>query len=344
MTIYEKAAAELLRFAPQITVVTKEPYQTALTKILQADPRCIYYVKSMRCSNGFGQLVFEFEYRNTEYAPGDIFVDRGVGQEAILRYNVAKFRRTLVLVEPSHMDFLKVMERFMKKSSVFYPQLVSYSCQASSFPNIPVTAYEVTFQYRIGTVMLRQMNGETSREVQRLKSLLFTPDMPMAVKCLIAHNYLASTITYHDNKKASPLERSHIQSAYGALVKRQCVCQGYAEAFKLLMDTQNIPCDVVLGQILDGSEEWHAWNIVRLNGGKLCFHIDVTWDSGKTALPKTTYFLKSDDFFRGKREWERSLHASCVDGKAVLTEVKRYIIANRGRLLAAGLRPEWLIT
>ncbi len=54
----------------------------------------------------------------------------------------------------------------------------------------------------------------------------------------------------------------------------QPVCEGYAEAFKLLCDKVGIPCIGVVG---DASGEAHKWNYVKMEDGKW-YGMDLTWD------------------------------------------------------------------
>ncbi len=90
-------------------------------------------------------------------------------------------------------------------------------------------------------------------------------------KLLSIHDELAERITYDDT-----LDSAH--DAYGALVKGRAVCEGYAEAFKLLCDREGIPCILVVGKGVTSSiTEDHMWNAVRMEDGKW-YGVDVTWD------------------------------------------------------------------
>ena len=50
-------------------------------------------------------------------------------------------------------------------------------------------------------------------------------------------------------------------SAYGALVLKKAVCNGYAEGMKLLCDLSGVTCKMISGTA-DG--EKHAWNLISL--------------------------------------------------------------------------------
>ncbi len=94
---------------------------------------------------------------------------------------------------------------------------------------------------------------------------------------------------------------------YGALIERNCVCEGYAEALKIILDKLNIPCVIVYGEGIDGSggSEAHAWNYVKMENGNW-YAIDPTWDDpiiigggSVFGVNKHKYFLKgSNEFFQ----------------------------------------------
>ena len=65
---------------------------------------------------------------------------------------------------------------------------------------------------------------------------------------------------------------------YGALIQKRCVCEGYAESFKYIMDAYKIPCILVIGtaQNSSGAVENHEWNYVLLDNK--WYAVDVTWN------------------------------------------------------------------
>ena len=76
--------------------------------------------------------------------------------------------------------------------------------------------------------------------------------------------YIASDGTVYNDEPA-------VYTSYGAFGNHNVVCQGYALAFKVLMDRAGIPCCYVKSDAMN-----HAWNIVQLDGN--WYHVDVTWD------------------------------------------------------------------
>lgn len=66
----------------------------------------------------------------------------------------------------------------------------------------------------------------------------------------------------------------------GALLNGSAVCEGYAEAMKLLCDREGIPCITVVGY---GGGGAHKWNYVQMDDG-LWYLLDATWNDQVTDV------------------------------------------------------------
>lgn len=120
-------------------------------------------------------------------------------------------------------------------------------------------------------------------------------------KLRIIHDYLVDNTEYDANDGAM------VYNIYGTLVNGKSVCEGYARAFKYILDDLEIPCIIAcgIGRNRSGQTESHAWNYVQLDGK--WYAIDATWDDpvitgGNGILTddiRYEYFLKgSDSFFK----------------------------------------------
>ena len=89
----------------------------------------------------------------------------------------------------------------------------------------------------------------------------------------IVHDYLIDNVAYDRS-----FNKDNIYNAYGALGNKFAVCEGYARAFKYIMDEMNIPCIIVCGTAINsrGEKENHAWNYVKVENR--WYAVDVTWD------------------------------------------------------------------
>lgn len=109
----------------------------------------------------------------------------------------------------------------------------------------------------------------------------------------MVHDYIINNTEYD-----TTISRSNIYNIYGTLVSKQSVCEGYAKAFKYMMDGLGIPCTLTIGKGTnsEGRTENHAWNYVKLDG--TWYAIDTTWDDPisdtgwVSESSKYRYFLK----------------------------------------------------
>ncbi len=67
-----------------------------------------------------------------------------------------------------------------------------------------------------------------------------------------------------------------VNTAYGCIVNKKALCEGYSKAFKLLCNKMMIECDLIVGK---AEGENHMWNSVNIDG-KHNF-VDVTWNDNE---------------------------------------------------------------
>lgn len=82
-------------------------------------------------------------------------------------------------------------------------------------------------------------------------------------------------------------------TAYGAIVEKSAVCDGYALALKFLMDRSGIECVVIPGTVNGAA---HVWNTVFWDGA--WHEMDITWDAsaqkGRQYFDLTTEEMERD--------------------------------------------------
>jgi transglutaminase-like putative cysteine protease len=123
-------------------------------------------------------------------------------------------------------------------------------------------------------------------------------------KALAVHDWLVRNIEYN----ARMNENSDENGVAGAVIGRSTMCQGYAEAFELLLRCiSEADVRLVVG---DGSNEgssfWveHAWNLVNLDGAWR--HVDATFDDPVNSdrdAPSHIYFGRTDAGMRADHRW-----------------------------------------
>ena len=156
----------------------------------------------------------------------------------------------------------------------------------------------------ITTSYLNDLNTNESRTLfnnwcSRIISTLINDDMEDYDKALILHDYLAKTVEYNMNAVSSSNNQltsvdTHARSAYGAIVDKTAVCQGYALAYAHLLSLVGIESEFVTSDYMN-----HAWNMVKI--GDNFYHVDVTYDdpvntsNEDAGLVSHEYFLRSDE-------------------------------------------------
>ena len=163
-----------------------------------------------------------------------------------------------------------------------------------------------------------------------------TDDMTDFTKALILHDLLVQRNVYSADYYESLKDSSHeipynCYTAYGALVDRSAVCQGYSMAYHYLLGL----CGVESGYASSDAMN-HIWNMVKIGGSY--YHVDVTWDDaryyfGSTAedlagMVQHTYFLRTDEEIKVDEKGNQDHHDWVSDYKATSTAYSNSFVRN----------------
>ena len=131
-----------------------------------------------------------------------------------------------------------------------------------------ITKIEFNYSYEEDVAMsrLKQIDDAVADAYSYIKS-----GMTDYQKALVMHDWLAYRTAYAYDRLQENANTKDDFNAYGALVIQEAVCQGYAEAYSILMQRCGIECYVVTSAALN-----HAWNVVKIGGQY--YNVDVTWD------------------------------------------------------------------
>lgn len=88
------------------------------------------------------------------------------------------------------------------------------------------------------------------------------------------HDFIADRVVYDPDLNTANKNPTDHHPTSVFLEPYITVCEGYAEAFKILCDKAGIPCIVVVGQ---ANGVGHAWNYVKMEDNKW-YAVDLTWD------------------------------------------------------------------
>ena len=125
-------------------------------------------------------------------------------------------------------------------------------------------------------------------------------------KILQVHDWIIDNLEYESN-----IENSNVYNLYGALIEKKAVCEGYAEAFKYILDEMRIPCILVSGTATnsEGTTERHEWNYVQIDNK--WYAVDSTWyDPVVKGFGYVSNSVKHKYFLIGSREISRNHFAN----------------------------------
>ena len=163
-------------------------------------------------------------------------------------------------------------------------------CSAPYIPEVEVSFYpaentrcivDLSLNYPYSSEETVQRNGEIASALAEVVSAVGESTGDSAITA--AARYLRDSISYEkDREETGDYSRWYnVYTAYGALVQRRAVGEGFALAMKKVMNELGIECMVVRGM---RNSAPHAWNIVKCANGSW-YHVDVS------TLPEGVIFF-----------------------------------------------------
>lgn len=181
--------------------------------------------------------------------------------------------------------------------------------------NATITAVSGRRIYQYKVTVYRKSENERIRQIR--KSEKISGSQKTIKRIRIVHDWMVRNISYDYNNFRNGSLPGVAHTSKGALIRKICVCDGYAYGFLKVMRSMGVPCKVVHGTA-DGVS--HAWNMVCV-GGKW-YHIDVTWDdpiideSSTNTIPRYTYFMKSTEYMKANsHHFQEKKYPKCTSKK-----------------------------
>ena len=142
----------------------------------------------------------------------------------------------------------------------------SYALWFSSSSYVKITA-EYQYSQSEYSALLTQFYNNTEYLLKDLRE----SSLPDSDKALIVHDRLVAWSEYDYDNLISGTVPPDSKIAFGAIVRRKAVCEGYSKAFQYLVRQLGIECECVSSSALN-----HKWNIITINGKR--YHLDATYD------------------------------------------------------------------
>jgi len=103
-------------------------------------------------------------------------------------------------------------------------------------------------------------------------------------------------------------------NAYGAIINKVAVCDGFSSAFALLAQKLKFECTLAIGRFAYTSTSFinHAWNIIKTRDR--FYHMDITWDARKYnefGEYSYDYFALTDAEIASDHNWDKKTTPAC---------------------------------
>ncbi|QTD41024.1 transglutaminase domain-containing protein [Sporosarcina sp. Te-1] len=161
---------------------------------------------------------------------------------------------------------------------------------------------QIQYKYSVSPGILRVHQKAMQAEADRVLQSIIQPGDTDMEQVKAIHDYLVMHVAYdYENLKNNSLP-SDSYTAYGALVKKSAVCEGYTKAAQLLLDRLGIENRFVIGS---AGGELHSWNAVKLDD--TWYFMDITWDDpvpDKPGFIQYAYFLVTTEQLRTDHTWK----------------------------------------
>lgn len=347
-------AAQLIKHPQIITFNSvRSGLDVLFDQVYLIDPRLIGCVAGWEGnSTTTGSLginkKFELKIRYDDFLPADfsdVVMDNGVWRPFDLVQKELRFPPFIRVITKDEQGLLKRVQEDIPKleASYFGPLSIYTQARHKSGEYICII---IQFTTKIDQQKYETWQKMAKRQVASIsQSYLGGKTPPPFIRVFLALSYLQQTCNYDDETAAlisvdptANVERQHVFYPYGPICRGEGVCEGISGAFKMLMDYNDVVCQIVSGQA-DG--DGHKWNIVQLDG--MYYHVDPTAGISGDGV-YVGGFLKTDkDMTKAKYTWDTDTCPSCLGRRYNYFAVEDYIEENGADLLNMGIDPTYLM-
>lgn len=220
-------------------------------------------------------------------------------------YNILRFRGDVDIVEVK-----KAANAVMQDHPEFFYINGSYYCRPGTDKDGDYQKLKIYRTVKPENVpeMEQKLEEAVDRVVAEAEKLDSDYD-----KALFVHDYLVKNCIYDTKAVNAVLGDSPDElygkdldlafTAYGCLVNGKAVCQGYAEAYQIILTRLGIPCGRVSGMLGDVA---HSFNWIILDGKYS--YVDVTNDDIPYEVNGTEYNEPFYIYFGVSEEWISATH------------------------------------
>ncbi len=187
-------------------------------------------------------------------------------------------------------DFVAARDAYMLDHNLFYVDFDKMTLtQEGDIVTIGVGREDTYFKDGFGTGNVDDAIAAFNDKVNAIASDA-SAKATMQEKIRAAYDAVITGCSYALEDDAKPENVNYVRTAYGALVRGEAVCTGYAEALKAVLDEMGIENVTVWGTYDDEddfnendiTQEPHMWNYVRMDDHRW-YMLDATMEDGNNA-------------------------------------------------------------
>lgn len=180
---------------------------------------------------------------------------------------------TMSSVNKKAIKRLKLLQRAVVATSLDYPEFYWISGQTAYSYRYSNKRYIITFTFN-NSVPHSKKNVKTFKNSVKKALTQIRKENPKSKKekVIAINKWMCERIKYR-------LRDFKSYTAYGAVVQKEAVCDGFSSLFKIFCKKLSIPCFKIRGKgyLRSGARENHAWNLVYVNSKWL--GVDTTWNN-----------------------------------------------------------------
>lgn len=174
--------------------------------------------------------------------------------------------------------------------------------------------YKVEFIFNFTKNQILTMEKKVNQKIHNIINTEITPNMSSYEKELKLHDYLVNNTVYDYKNLINNSVSKESHTAFGVLINRVGVCEGYSYAMKKLLNAAGIECRVIVGNASGFTIGSHAWNIVKL--GNNYYQLDATFDdpivnNGAINILSHKYFNLTDKQISKDHSWNIAKYPKC---------------------------------
>lgn len=187
------------------------------------------------------------------------------------------------------------LQRVLENLLYANPQIF-YVGREYSYKHIDGNITKIYFAYTNTAEEIAKQQAELADVVAEVGERLDLQHMTQEEIALSIHDYLAVNCAYPYGEIAAGTAPETAYTIYGALVEGNAACQGYALAYKYLLEQYKMTSGIAVSEAAN-----HVWNIVKIKDS--WYHLDVTWDDpfpDNLGRAEHTCFLLSENTLLSK--------------------------------------------